>query len=248
MQDNPPQSSEKQPEDLSQEQQPSQTTESEEMPLWLRKKVGQPQEAEQVSTMPDDSAAKEVTQLREELACNQHQLSAMHARLSSMQEQQYTAPRERGGCLTTWLIFLGIVNATASFIFLGIVNALVLVFGLLSVIIGGLGGLDSPLYLVSSVVVLISIVGIWQLKKWGYYTLMTCYTINFVFAILTLCVQSSSIGLVPYTVGGVIGTIIGMIITYLLVHDRWETFDQRNQIRRGSAPTEFPYVGPRRLN
>lgn len=213
MQDNPPQSSEKQPEDLSQEQQPSQTTESEEMPLWLRKEVGQPQEAEQVSTMPDDSAAKEVTQLREELACNQHQLSAMHARLSPMEEQQYTAPRERGGCLTTWLIFLGIVNA------------LVLVFGLLSVSIGGLGGLDSPLYLVSSVVVLISIVGIWQLKKWGYYTLMTCYTINFVFAILTLCVQSSSIGLVPYTVGGVIGTIIGMIITYLLVHDRWETFD-----------------------
>lgn len=210
-QDNSPQSSEEQLEGPSQEKQPSQTTESEEMPQWMRKEVGLPQEAEKVSMTPDDSIAKEATRLREELASNQQQLSAMRARLSSMQEQQYTVPRERGGCLTAWLIFLGIAAALA------------LVFGLLS---AGNAGPVSLIYLGGGVVILVGVVGVWQLKKWGYYTLMTWYTLGLIVNILTLCVQSSSGGgALPYAIGAVIGSIISLSITYLLAHDRWEAFD-----------------------
>jgi len=126
-------------------------------------------------------------------------------------QQRYSASHERGGCLTAWLIFLGIAGGLA------------LLSGLLSV--GG-AGLVGVIYLLSGVVVLVGVAGVWQLKKWGYYTLMTWYTLNLIANILTFCAQSSSGGgAVPYVIGTVIGSIIGLSITYLLVHDRWESFD-----------------------
>jgi hypothetical protein len=125
-------------------------------------------------------------------------MAAMRNQLSYVQERQYTVQAERGGCLTAWLIFVGIANVLG------------LIFGL--ALISSAGSL-SLLILVSGVVALVGVVGIWQLKKWGYFTLMACYLIGLLFSALDGSLNT------------VIGTIIGMAITSLLVFNKWGDFE-----------------------
>jgi hypothetical protein len=151
----------------SQENQPSQTNgeethrsptlSSREMPQWLLSELeaAKSQEIEDASTTPK-GAERDVRQPHEGLADTGRQMAHLRHQTSSMQERQFIVRRERGGCLTTWLVFVGITNTLALIFWLVVTSIL---------------GPFSLLYAVTSAIVLIGIVGAWQLKKWGYYTL-----------------------------------------------------------------------------
>jgi hypothetical protein len=212
MQDHSPlQPSEEQPEDSSSSQenekeaQLSQTPTHQDGSKSLRAELeaGSHQEIEEVSTMPEDMA-REVTELRQEVARTQRQMAALSSQLSFTQELPIVQ-RKRGGCLSAWLVFVGISNV------------LLFIFGLVSI---STPGSLSLLYLLSGVIALVGAVGIWQLKKWGYYTLMACYVAALVFSLLPLGTGSFGQSASPS-----VGTIIGMIITSVLVLKGWEAFE-----------------------
>jgi hypothetical protein len=122
-----------------------------------------------------------------------------------MQEHQYTVRQERGGCLTAWLVFLTIAN----------VLAIILGFALT----GTLGPL-SLLSVVSGTLALIGVVGTWQMKKWGYHTLIAFYLLGVIVGLLSLAEQSGSA-----SAGPIIGSLIGLGITSALVLNKWEDFE-----------------------
>jgi hypothetical protein len=191
----------------SQENQPSQTNTEEtapsltlpsrEMPQWLRSELetGKQEEIEGVGATPEGTQ-REAGQLHEELASTGRPMAAPHPQISSMREHQ----AERGGCLTAWLIFVGIVNT------------LVLIFGF--AMTSTLGPL-SLLYVANGAIALAGVVGIWQLKKWGYYTLLALYLIGFVGSFLV----------VRSTVSPLVSSLVGLLITSYLVMNRWENFE-----------------------
>jgi hypothetical protein len=179
----------------------SQTLSSQEMPQWLRSELeaGKQEGREEVGTTPEDTE-REARSLRDELASTQRQMGTLRHQHSSVQEHPYTVQRERGGCLTAWLVFVGVVNVLA------------LIFGF--TMTNTLGPL-SLLSVANGAIVLIGVVGTWQLKKWGYYTLLALYLIGFVASFLVVSV----------TVFPLISSLIGLGITSVLVLDRWEDFE-----------------------
>jgi hypothetical protein len=123
-------------------------------------------------------------------------MAAPHPQISSMREHQ----AERGGCLTAWLIFVGIVNTLV----------LILGFAMTSTL-----GPLSLLYVANGAIALAGVVGIWQLKKWGYYTLLALDLIGFVGSFLV----------VRSTVSPLVSSLVGLLITSYLVMNRWENFE-----------------------
>lgn len=115
-------------------------------------------------------------------------------------QEQRIMQRERGGCLTTWLVLIGIANGWY------------FIFDLFSINMLNLFGLFN---MVSGVIALVGVVYIWHLKKWGYYILMACY----LFALL-LSLQSTEA-----LASSLVGSIIGMGILSLLVLNKWEAFE-----------------------
>ncbi|HZU01746.1 MAG TPA: hypothetical protein VFA10_18900 [Ktedonobacteraceae bacterium] len=84
---------------------------SKDLPQWLRSELGagSPQEIEKVGATPE-GMDREARQPHEELASAGRQMAALRHPLSSMPERQSPVQFERGGCLTAWLVFVGIAN------------------------------------------------------------------------------------------------------------------------------------------
>ncbi len=132
-----------------------------------------------------------------------------------MRTRSYEAmPVERGGCLTAWLILLGIGDVLA------MVGALIAFsqpgYGLVGLLI-----------LIGAVLAIVGVIGTWQFKRWGYYLIMTLYGINVVIGVISICVSSSSGTPISTgsSIGSIIGGAIGMLILYLLVREKWEAFE-----------------------
>lgn len=152
-----------------------------------------PQEIEKASVTPE-SVAREVTELREEVASTQRQMAAMENRFYSRGDPQpVLIERERGGCLTAWLVFIVIANVAAPFLL-------------------GTFGAFSLITLLTGVIAIAGVVGMWQFKKWGYYVILVCYGI-------ALIVNLTG------SIGGVVGTLIGVGITSALVLSKWDLFE-----------------------
>ena len=64
-------------------------------------------------------------------------------------------------------------------------------------------------------IALAGVFGSWQLKKWGYYTLIAFYVIGMVAGLVTVRFSASSL----------IGSIIGLSITSGLALNKWEDFE-----------------------
>ncbi|HEY7419250.1 MAG TPA: DUF2127 domain-containing protein [Ktedonobacteraceae bacterium] len=117
----------------------------------------------------------------------------------------YQAAPERGGCLTAWLVLLGIGSALVV---------------LSSFVDFSRSAILGVLLLVGGILAFVGVVGTWQLKRWGYYLIMALYGLNVIFSLFSLLSGSGS----ATSVGTIIGGLVGMIILYLLVRGRWEAF------------------------
>lgn len=201
---------EKQTQDTPQEQ-PSEPSKSANLPAWLRAEVGNPPEEQEKQTQgmsqeqPSESSksANRIAWSRDEIGHLPEQRQVRTLRYQPM-------PEERGGCLTAWLIFLGIGSV------LSIVLALI-AFGFSY-------GVTGVLLLVGGVLSFVGVSGIWRFKRWGYYLLMTLSGISIVSSVLSICSNSSSSS-APASGGSIVGAILGMLILYLLVREKWEAFE-----------------------
>jgi hypothetical protein len=205
---------EKQMQDTSQEQH-SEPSKSVNLPTWLRAEMGDSPETQEKQTQgtPQEqpsgspSSVNRIVWSREEMGTLPEQ--------RPMRTRSYQAMSvERGGCLTAWLILLGIGDVLA------IVGALIAFsqpgYGLLGLLL-----------LIGAVLAFAGVIGTWQFKRWGYYSIMTLYGINVVIGVISLCVSSSS-GTPTTTgssIGSIIGGAIGMFTLYLLVREKWEAFE-----------------------
>jgi len=194
------------------QEQPSAPSKSANLPAWLRAEMGEPpeeQEKQSTEQKPDvTDTEREVQQLRAQVTGYQQQLASAQRQVHVLSSR--TAYRDRGGCLTAWLLLLG----TGSLI--GLLIGLIAFSQ--SVILGGI-------LLIGGAVSFAGVSGTWRLKKWGYNLLMTLYVINIVIGVLGLCVSSSlSLGSVS-SLGSIVGALVAMLILFLLVHDRWEAFE-----------------------
>lgn len=198
------------------------------MPAWLRAEVGIDNQQSAISTSSQRQVQEmiqlraEVDLYRAEVARYRRQASTSQTpshptRTSSRTTQIPVQAQERGGCLTAWLVVQSI----------GIVLSVCSIF-LLAAIGRNIGyALALMLLLVFAAV---SINGLWNLKKWGYYLQMTLCTVSLAFSIMSMYAASSSSvgGASPtpaYSVGSVLGLLAYMVILYLLVHERWEKFE-----------------------
>ena len=116
----------------------------------------------------------------------------------------FTQPRERGGCLTVWLV----VSAVLS---------IVVLLGLI-----GLGANTDNLFnsvvIVGVIIVaadLAFIYGIWNWKRWGVYGLAVATVLSNGFSILN--------GIRPET--NLVQMVVQLVILYYLVHSRWDQFE-----------------------
>lgn len=166
------------------------TLSSREMPQWLLSelKAGKSQEI------------KGVRRSYEVLTGNERHLANLPHQLSSMRESQFIGRRERGGCLTTWLVFVGIANTLALIFWLAMTSTL---------------GPFSLFYAATSAMVLIGVVGAWRLKKWGYYTLLAFSILSVVAGLLAISSSAS-----PF-----IGSLIGLFIIAAFMVNKWEDFE-----------------------
>jgi hypothetical protein len=192
------------------QEQPSVPSEGGHLPAWLRAEMGDssPEPQEQQSTEQKSeasSAEREVQQLREQVRGYQHQLASVQRQVHRLEEgANYQAAPERGGCLTAWLIFMGVGSV------LGILIALIAL---------GKLGILGLLLLPGAILSLMGVVGTWQFKKWGYYLLMTLYGISLFSSFITLCVTTGG------SIGSIVITVLLMLILYLLVRERWTMFE-----------------------
>ncbi|MBO0783028.1 MAG: hypothetical protein J2P37_29790 [Ktedonobacteraceae bacterium] len=191
------------------QEQPSAPSEGDHLPAWLRAEMGsspEPQEQQSTEQKPEASSAeREVQQLREQVRGYQHQLASVQRQVHRLEEDtNYQAAPERGGCLTAWLLLL----------FAG--SILVMLLGFIT-----LGtGIPGLLLLGWGILVFAGVWGIWQLKKWGYYLVMTLQGIGIVYSILSLCSNGGA-----SSGGSLGGSILGMLILYLLVREKWSAFE-----------------------
>lgn len=199
--------------------------EREHMPAWLREQIID--DVVHSSLDPEHQPASEpqseVERLRNELARSQSEAANYRQQLqyrdtSRTSYASYTPERTRGGCLTAWLVFQAIGVA------LGGIGLCVLMSqsggageaGTLAALIGG----------ALLVVTAISIYGVWNLRKWGFYMQLVIYLLGIGGSLLSICTLSSSgTGTASGAIGELIGSIIGLIIFSLLVQNRWEMFE-----------------------
>jgi hypothetical protein len=119
----------------------------------------------------------------------------------------YPVERERGGCLTAFLVFIIGVN----------VFFLVTLCAQYSEVSRySYGSSLMPVFALGfgiQCVVLACAVALWNWKKWGYYGLMLGYGASFL------------IGLVTGSITNIIGAIVGVSILVGLVNDKLDMFD-----------------------
>lgn len=182
------------------------------MPQWLQSELGANPEIVKDEVVSRDeqgheaaTSQEEVRRLREELASQQQQLNRMRSQMAYQSSQPYVV-QERGGCLTAFLIFVGILN--------------LIVLGISVLSLGATGGLGF-IDILLRVIIIVGVVGAWQLKRWGVYTLMTMYAIGLIIAILELMTTSGATG----AFGSIVGSVIGIALLYGLTHNRWEAFE-----------------------
>lgn len=116
----------------------------------------------------------------------------------------YPTVRERGGCLTAWLVLASVANPAVGLFYLA--N-----FARMSRVLPG--GIVVAL-VVAAIINTIFVVGIWQWQKWGVQGLLTLGVIAFFFNLAT-------IGLTPATLGG----LFGLGLVWFLVKDKWDQFE-----------------------
>jgi hypothetical protein len=115
----------------------------------------------------------------------------------------YAADKERGGCLTAYLVFL-MIGAVIS--------------GLRILILSSdeTNNVSSDFLVILIAVVLAHIaciIGLWNWKRWGYYGLLLSYGIGFV------------VGLLANELPGVVGGLVGGLILFTLMQDRMGYLD-----------------------
>jgi hypothetical protein len=109
--------------------------------------------------------------------------------------------RERGGCLTVFLVLLMAANSFA-------------VFGLCAQSdLARYPGGEFALLLALEIAVVVCAAALWNWKKWGYYGLMLGYVLGIV------------LGLAAGSLAYAGGSIIGMVILAGLVNDKLDMFD-----------------------
>ena len=197
---------EKQTQDTPPEQ-PSEPSKSTNLPAWLRTEVGvSPEEQEKQTQSTSQEQPSESLMSANRIAWSREEVGTLPEQ-RPMRTYSYEPAPERGGCLTAWLVFLGIGSA------LSIVLALI-AFGYSSGVVGAL-------LLIGGVLSFVGVSGTWRFKRWGYYLLMTLSGISIASSILSLCAGSGT----PTTGGSIVGAILGMFILYLLVREKWSAFE-----------------------
>ena len=173
-----------------------------------------------VSPDPNLARDREIAQLRAEVNHYRQEVARYRQRATRAATYTYAQQKERGGCLTAWPVFQSVCVA------------LIAILGFVALSHEAPARLTFPLFILfaSLVFVAISIIGLWNLKKWGYYMQMTGYTISLVFGILSLCSSSSAFyydrgTILTTSISGLVVTVLYMLILYLLVHNRWEMFE-----------------------
>jgi len=148
------------------------------------------------------ASTNEAEQPRAQVVGFQDQQASIQPQVSSLQGEHNRLSRERGGCLTAWLVFMGI-----GVIFLTVQSlAIMQTVAPLGVLILALAALD-----------LAGIVGTWQLKKWGVCTILTLQAFGLLFGIAGLANGSSA--------GSFVASLVGLGIFCSLVFSRWEIFE-----------------------
>lgn len=122
-------------------------------------------------------------------------------------DDSYGTMRERGGCLSVFLVFIMAVNVFALFLYCNQISELSRYSGSSSLM---------PLLAVAfgvQCVVIACAVAVWNWKKWGYYGLMVSYVLSIVLSLVTGALTN------------IIGAFIGMGILFALVNDKLDMFD-----------------------
>ena len=114
--------------------------------------------------------------------------------------------RERGGCLTAWLIVVLIANALIAFYYLTSTPALQQVYPTISSAVFLLLALIGALNIVSAI-------GLWTWHKWGFY----------LFAITSVITLVINIGIGLPIVSSLTG-LIGVAILWYLLRKKWQAF------------------------
>jgi hypothetical protein len=113
--------------------------------------------------------------------------------------------RERGGCLTAWLILVLIANALIAFYYLTSTSALQQVYPVSSVIF--------LLLAVIGAVNVVSAIGLWTWHRWGFY----------LFGVTSLITLVINIGIGLPIVSSLLG-LVGVGILWFLLRNRWQAF------------------------
>ena len=116
------------------------------------------------------------------------------------------ASRERGGCLTAWLILVLIANALIAFYYLTSTSALQQVYPVSSVVF--------LLLAVIGAVNVVSAIALWTWHKWGFY----------LFAITSVITLVINIGIGLPIVSSLSG-LIGVGILWYLLSKKWSAFE-----------------------
>lgn len=157
----------------------------------------------------DQVASSEIAQLRAEV--EHYRDEAARYRRQARKPQMRSLARERGGCLTSWLAMQGIGISLLILVSMAHDQGPLLVC------------LSVPFWLFLSVVFR----GLWLMKKWAYYAQMGLYILNLAVALLTTWAIHSPYLYTSPDVGirGVIGSLIGLVTLFVLVHRRWGAFE-----------------------
>jgi hypothetical protein len=118
-----------------------------------------------------------------------------------------TTQRERGGCLTVWLVLVLIANPLTAIYYL--VSGQELLRQL-----PGFPGWALPVLAVAAAANFVFAIGMWMWKKWGIYGFIASAAVALVINIIA--------GLV---VPGIISAIISIGILLFLVRDKWDEFE-----------------------
>ena len=116
----------------------------------------------------------------------------------------FPQPRERGGCLTTWLLVSGVLAVIALLAILS-----------LGAQTGNLGNGGIITGITIMLAYLIFIYGTWNWKRWGVFGLAVSTVLSNGFQILN--------GIRPET--NLLQMVVQLAILYFLVHSRWEQFE-----------------------
>ncbi len=114
--------------------------------------------------------------------------------------------RQRGGCLTTWLVLVSISQLSTTYtLFQNIANHTLL-----------LPQWYQYAVLIEVIVSITGTVGIWLWKKWG----ALCYISDIFVNIVIALILGNIIGLAIIATG----SLIGLAILYIVLRDKWQYF------------------------